>query len=244
MASGGVNVYYHFCNHGHEDGVMALIEPECDHDIEEKMAAFVKEIAGFVKGEKKQISFTTQLPEPKETILLTPLPSRKIDLIGRQKDIHLLEERLRESNRLLLINGLGGIGKTDVCKRFFRVHYSDFAFAGWFDYLSSIKESLVNCIDWDSDAAKVYMAADEKDKPDVVARSTFTVTVLPAPPSASVMPSPPVSTRSAVNVASSPITTYEAFAGAPVPPAPTDGCSIVSWSWTRSPIAVLIAKLI
>jgi tetratricopeptide (TPR) repeat protein len=95
---------------------------------------------------------------PPSTILLTPLPARKIELIGRQEELKWLSRQLQESNRVLLVNGLGGIGKTEVCKRFFLDHYREFAFAGWIDYVTSIKESLVNAFGFQPDLVKMNEA--------------------------------------------------------------------------------------
>jgi hypothetical protein len=36
MASGGVNIYHHFCIHGHDDGVVSLVVTEC-HDVDESL---------------------------------------------------------------------------------------------------------------------------------------------------------------------------------------------------------------
>ena len=38
MASGGVNIYHHFCVHGHDDGFVALVIPECHDDVEESQS--------------------------------------------------------------------------------------------------------------------------------------------------------------------------------------------------------------
>jgi hypothetical protein len=133
-----------------------------EYDIDERMAAFVKEIARFVKGEKKQISFTNRLPGTPDTILLTPLPSRKIDLIGRQEELKWITRQLHESKRVLLVNGLGGIGKTEVCKRFFLDHYNEFAVAGWIDCIASIKQSLIDAFGFRPDLVKM----NEADTPD------------------------------------------------------------------------------
>jgi hypothetical protein len=35
MASGGVNIYHHFCVYGHGEGVVALVVPECHDDVDE-----------------------------------------------------------------------------------------------------------------------------------------------------------------------------------------------------------------
>jgi hypothetical protein len=115
-----------------------------DYDIEKKLTEISDKIHDIIFEEPLAAPSPSIRGPGKGTILLTGLPQRKIDLIGRQEDLQLLEGRLKETDRVLLVNGLGGIGKTEVCKRFFMEHYKEFAFAGWLDYVSSIKESIVN----------------------------------------------------------------------------------------------------
>ena len=75
--------------------------------------------------------------------LLTPLPPRKVHLIGRENDLVALAEMLKKTERVVLVNGLGGIGKTEVCKFFFYSHYNQYDYAAWIDWISSLKESLL-----------------------------------------------------------------------------------------------------
>ncbi|MGD2086647.1 MAG: toll/interleukin-1 receptor domain-containing protein [Candidatus Aminicenantes bacterium] len=127
-----------------EDGVP--LSSGTDSESEEKLTALVEMVVDFIKD---SITENSSLPierHLKKTILITSLPQRKIALIGREEDLQMLDERIKETDRLLLVNGLGGIGKTEVCKRFFMEHYKEFAFAGWINYISSIKESMVNNI--------------------------------------------------------------------------------------------------
>jgi len=79
-----------------------------------------------------------------KTILWTDLPKRKIDLLGREQELKDLEKKSLVNRRVLLVNGLGGIGKTEVCKQFFMDHYGRYPHAGWVDYLGSLKNSLIN----------------------------------------------------------------------------------------------------
>jgi len=97
------------------------------------------------------------------TMLLTPLPPRKIDLIGREKDLEALEKTLRTSTRAVLVNGLGGIGKTEVCKAFFHKHYTRYRYAAWIDWISSLKESIAYALGSDK---STFIQADEKDTID------------------------------------------------------------------------------
>ncbi|MCU0290362.1 MAG: toll/interleukin-1 receptor domain-containing protein, partial [Acidobacteria bacterium] len=78
--------------------------------------------------------------------VLTSLPPRKIKLIGRENDLAALVERLRKTDRVVLVNGMGGIGKTEVCKSFFHTHYEQYDYAAWIDWVSSLRESLVRAL--------------------------------------------------------------------------------------------------
>ncbi|MGE5341963.1 MAG: tetratricopeptide repeat protein [Candidatus Omnitrophota bacterium] len=95
--------------------------------------------------------------------LFTPLPSRKIHLFGREKDLTVLEDTLKTSDRVVLVNGWGGIGKTEVCKAFFLKHYEEYRYAAWVDWISSVKESIVNALGNDR---STFIQTSETDKTD------------------------------------------------------------------------------
>ncbi|MCP4135633.1 MAG: ATP-binding protein [bacterium] len=76
--------------------------------------------------------------------VLTKVPSKNIELIGREKDLMAFEELINSEGLALLVNGLGGIGKTELCKRYFWKHYDSYEYVGWVNYYSGIKESLVS----------------------------------------------------------------------------------------------------
>jgi tetratricopeptide (TPR) repeat protein len=95
--------------------------------------------------------------------LLTALPHRKIKLIGREKDLAALAEMLKKAERVVLVNGLGGIGKTEVCKSFFFNHYNQYQYAAWIDWISTFRESLVNALGGDK---STFIQAAEKDTID------------------------------------------------------------------------------
>ncbi|MDQ1352082.1 MAG: hypothetical protein QG657_2388, partial [Acidobacteriota bacterium] len=96
-------------------------------------------------------------------ILFTQLPPRKIKLIGREKDLSALAEMLKKSERVVLVNGLGGIGKTEVCKSFFYIHYNQYQYAAWIDWISTFRESLVNVLGGDK---STFIQAAETDTQD------------------------------------------------------------------------------
>ncbi|MGE5342484.1 MAG: tetratricopeptide repeat protein [Candidatus Omnitrophota bacterium] len=114
------------------------------------------EFAGRVASQIKAPEFTATL--------FTPLPPRTIELIGREKDLAGLEKTLKTSKRVVLVNGLGGIGKTEVCKAFFLEHYEHYRYAAWVDWISSVRESMVNALGKDNAS---FIAVNEIDTPDI-----------------------------------------------------------------------------
>jgi len=126
--------------------------------FQDKRGNYVKITVHRKKIQKEEEEIPIQAS--RSTTLLTQLPPRKVHLIGREAELGALAKRVEETNRAVLLNGLGGIGKTEVCKTFFMEHYKEFSFAGWIDYVSSIKESLVNSI------KKELVKGDEKDTLD------------------------------------------------------------------------------
>lgn len=115
--------------------------------IDQEFGNLVKRIYDFIHEINKTAPGVPVTDGKKQgTFLLTDLPKRRIELIGREEVLIYLESQLKKIKQVLLVNGLGGIGKTEVCKRFFMDRYREYAFAGWIDFVSSIKESLVTAI--------------------------------------------------------------------------------------------------
>jgi tetratricopeptide (TPR) repeat protein len=91
--------------------------------------------------EKNQTQQQASVTDPPPH-LLTPLPPRKTDLVGRDEDMTQLHERVNKARPLLLVNGLGGIGKTELCKRFIHEHHSHYSHVAWIDYSHSLKDAM------------------------------------------------------------------------------------------------------
>lgn len=70
------------------------------------------------------------------------------EVIGRQDDINDLKEKLKKSNEVVLVNGLGGIGKTTVAKLFITQilnskEENSFNHFAWIDVSKGVKEAFV-----------------------------------------------------------------------------------------------------
>ncbi|MCX6584286.1 MAG: tetratricopeptide repeat protein [Candidatus Aminicenantes bacterium] len=94
-----------------------------------------KERRGVKKGDKAG-----------DTYLLTNFPPRKVKFIGRKNELKAIEEHLENINNKIMVNGLGGIGKTELCKQFFLDQYYNYNYAGWIDGIASIKESILTSV--------------------------------------------------------------------------------------------------
>lgn len=84
-------------------------------------------IIQFIDGEK--IEF------PKE---ITSIPNIVLeDIIGRKKELDQILEHLNSSNKVLLVNGIGGIGKSTLAKCYPLKYYSNYNHFIWIDVLSN-----------------------------------------------------------------------------------------------------------
>lgn len=87
-----------------------------------------------IAGEKRVI--------PKDLTALPFVDEREI--IGRRHDLANVEKLLLKSDKLVLVNGLGGIGKTTLAMFFIEQLRSKFHHVAWVDVENNIQEALVN----------------------------------------------------------------------------------------------------
>ncbi|ADL52020.1 tetratricopeptide repeat protein [Clostridium cellulovorans] len=78
------------------------------------------------------------------------LPANCIELIGRAVELEEMYKQLKTRNSVLLVSGIGGVGKTELCRTFFIEHMDAYDNAIWIDYKDSIKESFANQCELDS----------------------------------------------------------------------------------------------
>lgn len=74
---------------------------------------------------------------------LTLPPSRPVELFGRDDDYKKTVEIMKKENSMLLIHSMGGVGKTELSKKYYWDNYKNFKFSGYINYLNGLKESLV-----------------------------------------------------------------------------------------------------
>ena len=74
---------------------------------------------------------------------LTDPPVRSVELVGREFVREEITRLLDRAHRVLLVNGLGGVGKTELCKRYFRDHAGHYGHLAWVDVVGPVRESMV-----------------------------------------------------------------------------------------------------
>ena len=98
-------------------------------------------------GDNNQILINSTPPQKKKHLTKNPPKIETANtLIGRDKvmgDIHAF----LQPKASLVITGIGGIGKTEVCRKYFWQMEGSVPYIGWINYSRGIKEDLVDQID-------------------------------------------------------------------------------------------------
>ncbi len=78
-------------------------------------------------------------------LTLKPSISRSIrEIIGRSDVIETVSKNFSESTNIVLLLGMGGIGKTAICKHIFSKSENQYDYLAWVDYDGDFKLSMVN----------------------------------------------------------------------------------------------------
>jgi tetratricopeptide (TPR) repeat protein len=127
------------------DGAQSASKEALDFFVNTYKAELVNDNLLMEKLDTKEVHQLIRNSFKKDEIsrYLTPLPPRNVKLVGREKELYDLKRLLDQSQLLILVNGLGGVGKTELCRSFFYSQKDDFKFLAWVDYLGSIKKSFV-----------------------------------------------------------------------------------------------------
>ncbi|MCB0634152.1 MAG: ATP-binding protein, partial [Lewinella sp.] len=76
------------------------------------------------------------------TILLTPLPVLEDKLIGREEELMTLHKTLHDSQRVVLMNGMGGIGKTTTAIAYANRYKEEYRYIIWIEQLDDLTTDL------------------------------------------------------------------------------------------------------
>ncbi len=115
-----------------------------DYKTIDQFKLFIREdLELYLKEEPPQPQPPSKMDD-KTHKYLTPKPAKTIDLIGREEELKDIGHTLERTDRVLLVNGLGGVGKTELCKRYFWDNIDNYIHLAWVDVVGNIRESFVS----------------------------------------------------------------------------------------------------
>ncbi|CAK8715100.1 hypothetical protein KKHLCK_04195 [Candidatus Electrothrix laxa] len=95
----------------------------------------------IVKGNQ----VNTPVPENKKKIkTLGETPVRSEIFLGRDEDLKAVHERLFSNKLLLLVNGIGGIGKTTLASHYYHTYFDEYENLIWIAVTSGIVDAFDN----------------------------------------------------------------------------------------------------
>jgi len=95
-----------------------------------------------------QLYLNEKYPEPIELLLtnkflnLTPSISLS-EVIGRERELGEVKTKLETDNSLVLVNGIGGVGKTTLAKAFMQRYMEKYNHIAWIDVSPSLIEAVI-----------------------------------------------------------------------------------------------------
>ncbi len=83
---------------------------------------------------------------PKTTIihLTPPPPSPPNHFLGREADLTTVHKKLHTHNNVVLVNGIGGIGKTALAQAYWKKYKDQYQYAAWFTVSTDIEMAILN----------------------------------------------------------------------------------------------------
>ena len=105
----------------------------------------IKDNVGILKEKLDTVTAVRQ-PDGVPKVLTSKLPRlSNSKIIGREEELTSLHLRLFDSKQVLLVNGMGGIGKTTLAQVYVDTYWDEYAHIAWIVHLSDdIKESFIN----------------------------------------------------------------------------------------------------
>lgn len=88
--------------------------------------------------------------------IISDFPLSNKNFIGREKELLAIHQGLEEGNRAIFLHGFGGIGKSELAKKYAEIHAKEYDAILFLTYRNNIKETLFN--------VEIQNCTIEKDK--------------------------------------------------------------------------------
>ncbi|MCK4766241.1 MAG: tetratricopeptide repeat protein [Candidatus Aminicenantes bacterium] len=110
--------------------------PWDQHGLNEKLKGYHEIVKDFFGTEWAKRFFVSEKVQ-----YLTIPPARIINFMGRQKELRKLDQLLEKNERKVIVNGLGGIGKTELCRHYVLEFEKKYNSIAWVNYTKDIRLS-------------------------------------------------------------------------------------------------------
>jgi|GEM_PF-6466862 len=121
-------------------GILCIWYPKGKHAyVNSALAYILEQVNGSARKGPPAVITTTSVQKPSK------------DFLGRDKDIEEIKESLKTAQKLVLVNGIGGIGKSQICSSMYYEYVSksadDIEYLGWISYDTDLKSSIFQSVE-------------------------------------------------------------------------------------------------
>lgn len=120
--------------------------------MESKIVNKIKnsEIHGDIVGGDKNTNITMFQESEREFVATHNVNIRPVSYFtGRETELQELRQRIEKGRKLVLVSGMGGIGKTHICRKLFEEYskcHGQFQNMGYIEYNENMDNSLQKCL--------------------------------------------------------------------------------------------------
>ncbi|MGB1241674.1 MAG: tetratricopeptide repeat protein [Chitinophagales bacterium] len=76
---------------------------------------------------------------------LTPPPPKPPTFVGRQSDLKVVHQLLKDNDNVVLVNGIGGIGKSTLAQAYWHKHQHQYHYIAWLTVINNnVQEAFIN----------------------------------------------------------------------------------------------------
>lgn len=118
-------------------------------NIVESLKKVIDNLGKIRKGLELKSLFQTELNQAKQSansnLLTLPPPLPPKAFIGRSKDLIAIHQLLKKTDNLVLVNGIGGIGKSTLAHAYWHGYQHEFNYVIWLNVVNEdIQEAFIN----------------------------------------------------------------------------------------------------
>ncbi len=95
----------------------------------------------IIFGDMNIITISHTIPR-----ILTPSLGNNENFVGRENELNAIKKKLHESNSLLLLSGIGGVGKSSLASYYLNTQKENFDYYGFIDVSQGIKVAFVSSL--------------------------------------------------------------------------------------------------